>query len=133
MKDAEIRRGRLGVVNRRRCRGPEFRFTARTCPIAATTAKRSAVPVYFSQGDILPPRYRGGEFTLRDWYGNNLDRPPRGAQWVRVNNQFIMYSQNNFLVQKGREHRGPPGSRRGVAPSAAVPRLISRTAARRRA
>src|SRR4051812_39964331 len=57
-------------------------------------------PVYFSEGDIVPKRYLAGEFLVRDWYGNNLDRPPRGAQWVRVNNQFIMVSLNNGTAKK---------------------------------
>jgi surface antigen/Ni/Co efflux regulator RcnB len=57
-------------------------------------------PVYFSEGDRLPGRYLRGEFVVHDWWGNNLKRPPRGAQWVRVNNQFLMVSLNNGFVKK---------------------------------
>jgi surface antigen len=57
-------------------------------------------PVYFSEGDRVPRRYLADEFKVRDWWGNNLDRPPRGAQWVRVNNQFIMVSLNNGTAKK---------------------------------
>lgn len=57
-------------------------------------------PVYFSKGDPLPQRYRGDAFIVRDWRGNNLGRPQRGTQWVRVNNQFIMYNAKHGRVLK---------------------------------
>jgi len=57
-------------------------------------------PVYFSKGDTLPQRYRVGQFVVRDWYGNNLSKPARNTQWVRVNNQFIMYNTKNHRITK---------------------------------
>ncbi len=47
-------------------------------------------PVYWSRGDNLPPRYREGEFRVRDVRGNNLRNAPRGQYWVRVSNQFLL-------------------------------------------
>ena len=57
-------------------------------------------PVYFSRGDRLPERYQSGQFIVRDWWGNNLDRPSRNMQWVRVNNQFILYNTRNNDIKK---------------------------------
>lgn len=56
-------------------------------------------PVYWSRGDRLPDRYRGGEFVVRDLRGNNLRQPQRGQFWVRVNNQFILIDARGGTVR----------------------------------
>ena len=57
-------------------------------------------PVYWSQGDRLPRYYLGGEFLVRDYWGNNLNRPPRGYYWVRVSNQFILVASTSGLIRQ---------------------------------
>lgn len=57
-------------------------------------------PVYYSKGDSLPERYQGGQFIVRDWWGNNLAKPARNMQWARVNNQFILYNTRNDTIKQ---------------------------------
>ena len=57
-------------------------------------------PVYWSRGDRLPRHYLGGEFLVKDYWGNNLNRPPRGHYWVRVSNQFILVASASGLIRQ---------------------------------
>lgn len=56
--------------------------------------------IVWSRGDRLPRYYLGGEFAVADYWGNNLERPPRGYLWVRVNNQFILARSSNGDIRE---------------------------------
>ena len=56
--------------------------------------------VFWSKGDRLPRHYLSGEFVVRDYWGDNLDKPPRGYHWVRVNNQFILIRSSNGDIRE---------------------------------
>lgn len=52
--------------------------------------RRPQPPRYsqWSKGRPLPPQYRRN--VVRDYHRYHLSPPPRGYQWVRVNNEYVL-------------------------------------------
>lgn len=47
-------------------------------------------PHHWRRGERLPAAYYGRPYVIRDYRGCHLHAPPRGAHWVRVNNDVIL-------------------------------------------
>jgi Ni/Co efflux regulator RcnB len=51
----------------------------------------------WARGDRLPPQYRGHGYNV-DYHRYHLRAPPRGYQWVRVDNQFLLVGLTTGLI-----------------------------------
>lgn len=47
-------------------------------------------PHYWRRGDRLPAAYYARPYVIRDYRGCHLRSPPRGAHWVRVNDDVVL-------------------------------------------
>ncbi len=52
---------------------------------------------YWNRGQKLPSAYRNRNYVI-DHHAYRLKQPPRGYQWVRVNNNAYLVQQNNGLI-----------------------------------
>ena len=52
----------------------------------------------YGRGDRLPYEYRNSRYYVTDWRANRLYAPPRGSQWVRINNDFLLVSLADYLI-----------------------------------
>lgn len=55
-------------------------------------------PHNWGRGDRLPASYYARPYVVRDYRGCHLRPPPRGAHWVRVNNDVILAAIATGLV-----------------------------------
>ncbi|MGV8997537.1 MAG: RcnB family protein [Parvibaculaceae bacterium] len=53
----------------------------------------------WSRGDRLPTGYRDRSYVV-DYRAYHLKQPPRGYQWVRVNNDVMLVSVGNGLISQ---------------------------------
>lgn len=50
----------------------------------------------WSRGDRVPNWQRGN--VVREWQRHGLRKPPRGQQWVRVNNDYLLIGITSGLI-----------------------------------
>lgn len=50
----------------------------------------------WSRGKSLPRQYRGN--SVRNYKQYRLSQPPRGHQWVRVNNEFLLINTVSGII-----------------------------------
>ena len=53
--------------------------------------------VVWSRGDMLPKAYRARNYVI-DYRAYHLKRPPRGYQWVRVQNDVFLVAISNGRI-----------------------------------
>ena len=52
----------------------------------------------WARGDRLWGQYRDNRYVVADWRGNHLRQPPRGYQWVRINDQTMLAAINGGTI-----------------------------------
>lgn len=50
------------------------------------------------QGNRLPPEYRNRKHVVNDWRARRLSAPPRGHQWVKVDNDYVLMAAATGLI-----------------------------------
>lgn len=65
----------------------------------------------WERGQRVPREYMRDEYIYRDWRSSGLRAPPRGAQWMLLNGQFVLVGARNGIITEIRivppriEHR----------------------------
>ena len=72
------------------------KYTAYRGP-AWKAPKGYSVHRYWNRGQKLPSAYRARNYVI-DYHAYRLKQPPRGYQWVRVNNNAYLVQQSNGLI-----------------------------------
>jgi Ni/Co efflux regulator RcnB len=52
----------------------------------------------YSRGEHLPRNYWSQQYVVSDWRARNLRQPPRGYQWRRVNNDYVLAAVATGLI-----------------------------------
>lgn len=50
------------------------------------------------KGNRLPPEYRNRKHVVNDWRARRLSAPPRGHQWVKVDNDYVLMAAATGLI-----------------------------------
>ena len=50
------------------------------------------------KGNRLPPEYRNRKHVVNDWRARRLSPPPRGHQWVKVDNDYVLMAAATGLI-----------------------------------
>ena len=50
------------------------------------------------KGNRLPPEYRNRKHVVNDWRARRLSAPPRGHQWVNVDNDYVLMAAATGLI-----------------------------------
>ncbi len=64
----------------------------------AYRAPRGYVRHEWHQGDRIPVTYRSSRYVVNDYRTYHLDPPPRGQQWVRVDNDIVLTAITTGVV-----------------------------------
>ena len=57
-------------------------------------------PGQWKKGDRLPTAYRDRQYVIDDWRSFQLERPPKGHQWVGIGNEFLLVSTRNGTIAR---------------------------------
>ncbi|WP_422649075.1 RcnB family protein [Cupriavidus sp. H18C1] len=57
-------------------------------------------PGQWKKGDRLPTAYRDRQYVIDDWKSFQLERPPKGHQWVGIGNEFLLVSTRNGTIAR---------------------------------
>ena len=58
------------------------------------------------EGGIVPYEFRqGGRYIYYDWRDAGLRRPPRGYEWMLINNQLLLADQHTGFIRDVRRAR----------------------------
>ncbi|MFT4067722.1 RcnB family protein [Paraburkholderia sp.] len=49
-------------------------------------------------GEPVPPSYRGPHYVVDDWRAYELQPPPAGYQWLRVNGDFVLAAVTTGVI-----------------------------------
>jgi Ni/Co efflux regulator RcnB len=50
------------------------------------------------KGQRVPAEYRNYNFVMNDWRSHGLNAPTRGHQWLGVNGDYVLVSNNNWTI-----------------------------------
>lgn len=50
------------------------------------------------KGNRLPAAYRSKQHVVNDWRARRLSPPPRGHQWVKVDNDYVLMAAATGLI-----------------------------------
>lgn len=50
------------------------------------------------KGNRLPAEYRNRKHVVNDWRARRLSAPPRGHQWVKVDNDYVLMAAATGLI-----------------------------------
>lgn len=63
-------------------------------------------PRRLQEGGTVPYEFRkGGHYIYYDWSSAGLRRPPRGYEWMLINNQFLLADQHTGFILDARRAR----------------------------
>ena len=63
-------------------------------------------PRRLHEGGTVPYEYRqGGHYIYYDWRDAGLRRPPRGFEWMLIDNQFLLADQHTGYILDVRRAR----------------------------
>lgn len=54
----------------------------------------------FERGNRLPQQYRGKAYVVKEYKRYNLRKPPRGYQWVRADNRYMLVGSNSWKINE---------------------------------
>ncbi|WP_370646747.1 RcnB family protein [Cupriavidus sp. UGS-1] len=66
----------------------------------ASASPYAYAPGQWKKGDRLPAAYRDRQYVIDDWRSFQLERPPKGHQWVGVGNEFLLVSTRNGTIAR---------------------------------
>ncbi|MFP5392470.1 MAG: RcnB family protein [Gammaproteobacteria bacterium] len=74
----------------------DYRDEHRYAPVYS---HRGAGPRYdLYQGNRLPRTYYSDRYVVRDWQRYRLSAPPRGTQWVRAGNDYVLVALATGII-----------------------------------
>ncbi|MEL0028092.1 MAG: RcnB family protein [Perlucidibaca sp.] len=59
---------------------------------------KSSQARHWKVGQQVPKHYRGQHYIVQNWKQHRLHQPPRGYQWVSVNNDYLLVSVVSGVV-----------------------------------
>ncbi len=66
----------------------------------ASASPYAYAPGQWKKGDRLPTAYRDRQYVIDDWRSFQLERPPKGHQWVGIGNEFLLVSTRNGTIAR---------------------------------